>query len=507
LREARLGAGAPVKAFKGVEATRREHYANSTVNTVHRSSLLVPELPGAVAEISFLNHFLLKRGYRDVACRITAVDPSGHILEARAFAVDEPRVYRVALTGAFSDPVATYHVEFFSAHNLVVPFPAVMINHRGRGFLNTVHAYNRVLNDVFEHDAINETAVPEAAIDVVLDDTTDTFVLFTCGPAPCDGEVRLDFVTGPATQHAAIRVKTPRLTHQLLSLGEVFPGLRTARTGILKVDPPSQWMFYGRLLVGRRVASGAFAANHSYYDSTSVPEYWPDARPSSRTYPFFAELENAVSVYPIMSPGRLAFRLVLHDRAGRRLAETVLGDLTSPGTSGLHASVREVARASGVPLEDVSAFTLVADGDPVPTRVNHQLIYHAGALASSINVSLGNSHVFVPDAKSGLTWGQVPVGRALDSWLGLVTKSPDGAPTTVDCTLFGEGGEIGRLSRPLLPGAALILRPEDFGAGAELDAAEPRYLWFTARSPRRDISAYVVTRHRDSGHCTGEHSF
>ncbi|EMF98201.1 hypothetical protein LEP1GSC123_0086 [Leptospira borgpetersenii str. 200701203] len=49
-----------MKLRKEVEATRRSYHLEPTLNSVHRSSLLVPEIPGSIAEISFLNHFFNK---------------------------------------------------------------------------------------------------------------------------------------------------------------------------------------------------------------------------------------------------------------------------------------------------------------------------------------------------------------------------------------------------------------------------------------------------------------
>ena len=47
-----------VKTVKQVETTRKTYHRDPTLNTIHRASLLVPEIQNTVAEISFLNHFL-----------------------------------------------------------------------------------------------------------------------------------------------------------------------------------------------------------------------------------------------------------------------------------------------------------------------------------------------------------------------------------------------------------------------------------------------------------------
>jgi hypothetical protein len=77
-----------MKSFKSVEETRRAYHQDGARNSVHRSSLMVPELPGSDVEISFLNHFLLKRGMKKVACRVTAVDTSGERIEARLHPIE-----------------------------------------------------------------------------------------------------------------------------------------------------------------------------------------------------------------------------------------------------------------------------------------------------------------------------------------------------------------------------------------------------------------------------------
>ena len=315
-----------MKSFKEVEATRRSYHADGALNSVHRSSLTVPEVEGAIVEISFLNHFLIKRNYPKVACQITAIDPEGHRIEARLFEITEPRVYTIPLTGMVDAAVGTYLVEFFAAENLFIPFPAVVINHRSKGFLNSVHSYNRVLNDVFEDDTVNRQAVCEASIDVRIDDQTETFVLFTAGPQRCQGE--LDFMLGTedASYDVTVPIDAPRFSNHEFGLREIYPDLPATVTGTLRVKQPHQQMFFGRMLAGQRWSDGAFCANHSYYDTSASGEYWDDDRSSYRTYPYFQGLDNIVRMHPIMSPGRLQLNVVLVDSNGNRLADLPAGE-------------------------------------------------------------------------------------------------------------------------------------------------------------------------------------
>ena len=76
-------------------------------------------------------------------------------MSTRLFPINEPRVYTFHLQRDFCTHATSYLVEFFSSSNMVIPFPAVMVNHRGPQSYSTVHSFNRVLNDVFEDDEIN----------------------------------------------------------------------------------------------------------------------------------------------------------------------------------------------------------------------------------------------------------------------------------------------------------------------------------------------------------------
>ncbi|NDF25946.1 MAG: hypothetical protein EB149_08205, partial [Thaumarchaeota archaeon] len=193
-----------------MEETRKLYYDKPSINSIHCASLLVPEVDGAEVDVSFLNHFLLKRNYDKVACRITAIDKNGKKIESRLYNINKPIVYTFPLTGMVDKPVSNYSVEFFSADNLFIPFPAVMINHRGSGFVNQVHSFNRVLNDVFEDDAINAVKVSEASVDLVLDDKTDTFLLFTAGPMACNDSLEIEILTKTNSYKTTCGTNLPR---------------------------------------------------------------------------------------------------------------------------------------------------------------------------------------------------------------------------------------------------------------------------------------------------------
>ena len=500
-----------MKPIGDVEKTRREYHGDAQKNTVHRSSLMAPRLPGTDVDISFVNHFLLKRGHENVACRLTAVDPEGQRVESRTFQVCEPRVYAFELSSLTNAPVANYIVEFFSPSNLFIPFPAVVVNHRNARFLNSVHSYNRVLNDVFEDDAINSTRVREASVDVRVDEATDTFALFTAGPTPCRGAIEVIVKSPGGILEAKVPVDLPRFSNQMVSLRSLFG--KSLDGAVLTMRQPSQFLFYGRMLAGLRCeADGAIGANHSFYDCSEVEEYWDDGRPSSRVYPLLEGFRARIRLYPIFSPCRLLSAVDFFDASGHLLKTVECEPLCSPSEGHLDFTVRDAMTQEGV--EGATSFQYRAwpDGGKTPRRINHQIVYEdeegRSPLAASAAISLKNPSAFAPGGKKGLTWGQCAIGADLDSRLGIVLDHANGRTERVTLRLIGESGEAFRKEVDLPAGSAYVIDPAELVPELTSPSGErPHYLWYWATCERPDLSAYTVTRHRQSGHCTGDHSF
>jgi len=172
-----------MKSIKEVEKTRVFYHKYQNRKTVHRSSLMAPKFKGCITNISFLNHFLLKRNYKEVALKISGIDTKGNLSDSILISIDKPIVYSLNLDEFFQkeNDITQYLVEFFSNNNLYIPFPAVVVNHIGKDFVNSVHAYNRILNDIFEDDLVNKHMVSEASVDFMINDEYDTFFNFVSG--------------------------------------------------------------------------------------------------------------------------------------------------------------------------------------------------------------------------------------------------------------------------------------------------------------------------------------
>ena len=58
-----------MKDYLQIKKDRTKYHIQPYKNTVHRSSLLVPVMPKCEAWIGFINHFLIRRGYKSIALK------------------------------------------------------------------------------------------------------------------------------------------------------------------------------------------------------------------------------------------------------------------------------------------------------------------------------------------------------------------------------------------------------------------------------------------------------
>jgi len=499
-----------MKTFNDVQKTRIRYHKEPDVNSIHRASLMVPEIEGSIAEISFLNHFLLKRNYKQVACVITPIGIDGKKLDSRLHVIDQPKVYKFTLTGLSDLPVSSYMVEFFSSDNLFIPYPAVMVNHRNKDFLNQVHSFNRPLNDIFEDDDVNRHVVKEASIDLILNKNIDTCLLFTAGPMGFNDSVDIEIIGNKEIFETKKKISLPRFGTERISIRETFKNMPDGFSGILKASQPKQPLFYGRLLGGQWNSKGAFAANHSYYDFQNVEDYWKDNKPSQNYYPFFSELTNSIRIYPLSSPSELQIYVtpVLDDSSTSD--EIFLDDLISPSNKFIDVNLSSLFLKSGIELNKISSYIVTAKvkNGKKPSRVSLQVVYGKGSLESSINMTLYNPGTFLPNKKS-FKWGQTVSSSEFDTLVGITTAPIEETKTqNYDCHVqfFDESGKIADRQWSIKPGTS-----KKFSVSNELDIdvdsnSDIHYIWCVVEGDF-GISFNAVTYNRKTNHCSGDHGF
>tara|TARA_B110000027_G_C16099397_1_gene292371 strand:+ start:372 stop:1856 length:1485 start_codon:yes stop_codon:yes gene_type:complete len=494
-----------MKPFLDVEKNRVSYHKSIKTNTVHRSSLIVPKFDQAVSNISFLNHFILKRNNRDVILKITAINDNGVMQDSVSVEINEPIVYSLNLENFFEQAsiIKEYLVEFYSGKNLFIPFPAVMVNHIGNEFVNCVHSFNRILNDVFENDKVNLHQVFESSIDVSMDEDYDTFFNFATGPFKVKSDLQLLLIEEDKKSYI-IPIEMERLSNKNIFLSNFYKK-SIKNEAILKILQPEQTLFYGRLLTGRiNKKTRAFSANHSYYDSSLTKEYF-DNSVSMRTYPFFNNCLNKIIMYPIMSPSSLEVFIEIYGNNETYKSDTQI--IESPSNSPILFDINELVKKSG--LNDVNLFKVIAQSSTgkIPTRVNHQLIYgkkdSLSKLYSSINLSLLNESIYTPPLKTGITWGQVLVNKSYESRLGICFMNNSGASDEVSVDFYCNSGLFKSIKHNLNPNNSLILDSKFF----KKIKAPNEFIWYLAKSKRADLQADSFHYHISSGNASGEHSF
>ena len=497
-----------MKKLLDVEKSRSEHYADNQRNSVHRSSLLVPVLANSDVSISFLNHFLIKRGITSVGCKVTAIDKHGVRLVSHLTVIDEPHVYTMYLQRDFNVGAASFLVEFFSSENIFIPFPAVMVNHRTKNALSSVHSFNRILADVFEDDDVNAIHVREAAIDITQDPNLSTFFVLAAGPFDLQAPITLRLSNHDSELTHSLDVNIPRFTQQMFELKNVVPEWSKLQ-GTLFIDQPDQKLFYGRLFVGQISNDGSFVGNHSYYDSSHVEgEFWNNNNPSFRTYPVLQELEVLIRFYPIMSPSTIELTVIFNSSDGKQLGVTTPRSLSSPSTDFFEIDIRKSAIMASVDFDAVNSFTVQAiplSGN-TPTRINHQIVYRQSSIESSINISLQSYHVLHSKSKARTSWGQLINSDGFETWLSITNDGYEDPVSTVEVKLFDESGYIGSETVNVPIRSAATIKISTMLLRNNL-APKGEFVWYEIECPNYFLTAFSISRHIKSNHCTGEHSF
>ena len=494
-----------MKDYHKVQKDRIKYHAQPNKNTVHRSSLIAPELPNANTWIGFVNHFLIKRNYKSVAMKISAIGSNGDLLDTSTLEINEPIAYSINLSDIFKNIKAkNYLIEFFSEKNLFIPFPAVIISHQGKDFCNVVHSYNRVVNDIFEDDQINKTQVSEASFDVNINSKYDTFFNLSSGITSISNKfLKMSYEKNKKKLTKNIKINVPRLSYKSFYLSKIFK--KKLDGGTVRIKQPKQSLFFGRLFAGKiNKKTKAFSANHSYYDVSKNKEYFSSSQ-SYRTYPFLANSVNKIVMYPIFSPSKLDVQLKVFDKEKTYLSPKIR--FSSKSKTPLSINVNDFLNSKK--LANISAFTLIAQSasKKIPTRLSHQLIYgqksNVNPLNCSINVSLYNEKMFVPKKKTGFAWGQFISHKNYNSKIGFCFASPEKDSDKLYIDFYNSNGLFKSIEKRLNPKESLILNAEQIMKKSN----KIEFCWYVAKCSRPDLTAYSVHGNIVSGNFSGEHNF
>ena len=511
-----------MKPFLEVEKDRKNYNKNPSLNTVHRSSLLVPRIANNKTCISFVNHFLLKRNYKDVVIKMTGYCDKGESGDSQTFPIDQAKVYSYCLEEVLGESYYCYQVEFFSSNNLFIPFSAVIINHISNNSINTVHSYNRILNDSREEDNVNRIHLKEASIDFASSDILNTFFIFQSGLMAVEDKFIELYLEEKNSGKKQIYKKVPismnkmsikkinlsELLYDELSEKNIIPGDFT-----LRILQPKQNMFYGRLLVGiEDLKTGGFSGNHSYYDNSEFHEYF-DSGNSFRTFPYFSNAKNRLNIYPIMSNSSGEFSIYINYMEDGKIKSKLLTKSGFECTkSTLLIDIDDIIRTRSLEINNINTFTVIysaKEKSKVPTRINMQLVYGAlseNTVNASISISLFNESQFTPKGKGSYCWNQILNDKDYHSRLcfcfadKVLNSKNRFARNNIEFSLFDSKG--------------CFLEKEislNFLESYELDSKDitsnEKFIWCVAKSQTPNLQLFSFHTNLYSSYSSGEHNF
>ena len=527
-----------MKSYSSHLATTRDvHKLQTPRKPVFRASAIFPALnfPQTKTRLCFLGYWKIKRDIAEIGAVVTVRDEDGAIVSRTNRAIREARAFRVELADELAtsgiDPETHFRgsieIEFFSAVNLVFPFPAVIVNYYGPHFSAVVHTAQRVFNDAEDAGENLETTVPESGFNIYADDDREPFFTFVNGFEPiADCRVQMSFYNAEGgVLHDSFELPGLRPYQSVF----VEPGERVdlrrflgGRVGAAKIKYDSRWVF-PRIVAGNRQQSlGAVSVTHTYYDCSAAAadgDYWrlsdPQWHAASLQIPLVVSGDHFTNAYfyPILSPSRLAFDVEIYALDGRRLArkEGVL-TIESPANGYSPIHMKELCRESGVDLQQEMSVKIIARplaGSRMPSRIKIGVDIGPRADRLPCNICT-NLTPFDPDwEKKGRTfrWAPLLADQARASlWI------MNGAPAVdyrreanVVATFYREA-DCNILERKFCMAAneAKVIKVEEDRELADFFGGLPG--WCTMVSDNPYIETYYFAEH-SSGVLGGDHGF
>ncbi len=509
-----------MKPLKEVINDQKLYHDDPTINTVHRSALIAPRILGFDTYISFLNHFLIKRGYKSVTLRITPYDVNGDPLDSKSFEINQAIVYTFNLEKINkSKQTSCYEIEFFSANNLFIPFPAVIINHISEHCINSVHSYNRTLNDIRESKKISSVDVKEASFEYLNNEQNTSFIVFQRGFHNNIDKESLEFEliskeSSEAVWKSSLEINTRNksMTSDFIRLDKYFDDLPLCddkNIYSLKVKQPKQFFFYGRILAGLlSKKDNAISANHSYYDNSCYEEYL-DNQESYRTFPFFQGNSNEITIHPVNSPSKGKIIIMAnYCSQGKIKSKIICTESYFNQNKIYHFDIDKLVKRYNV--STVKTFSVIFNaeqGYKIPARFSIQLCYGdlKKGLKSSVNNTLCND--LVPTYKKNvyMSWIQVVNHSDYNTYTSIcfndaICKGVQSVEIPIKIKIYSSKGLISEQNINLLP-------RDSYSIMYNSSLNDP-FVWVTAESSiRGGFSLYTFHKHKRTGHSSGEHNF
>ena len=190
------------------------------------------------------------------------------------------------------------------------------------------------------------------------------------------------------------------------------------------------------------------------------------------------------------------------------MASTNTRALTSPSNDFFELDVKKLAQEAGIEVSKVNSFTVEArpSSGNTPTRVNHQIVYKKSAIESSINISLQNHNVIHSKSRPRTSWGQLINSSEFESYLSLANDGHEDPVSSVQIKFYDENGFLASEQVDVPQRSVRSVNITEMLNRQKLKASGD-FLWYEYECTNYFLTAFSISRHVNSGNCTGEHSF
>jgi hypothetical protein len=503
-----------------------------------RSSAIFPvfHLPGISTRICYLGYWMIKRSIQQIHSVVTLRSSEGETLYRTNGLIDEPKAYQIEVEDILKqigqdewiEFLGSIEVEFFSAHDLLFPIPAVVVNYYGPTFSSVVHTSQRIFNDDEDRSAHLEIMIPESSFTIYADADREPFFAFING---------FEQVNGGKVQMIFNNHKNEILTHEM-SIHELFPYQITlihpsnsvdlvtfldGQAGTATISFDVKWIF-PRIVAGIYQHSlHAMSVTHTYDECSEAKlsrDYWHAVEPSyheeSLMIPVSVQLDTFtnINLYPIYAPSDFALDIEIYSEDGVILGKAidVKHNIQSPDTEIRTIELKAICASLSIDLDQKLGAKLIAipvRGSKLPAQIKIGLVYGLNPNGLSCSISK-NMDIFNPLLKCksrSFHWAPVLADQE-DSLVWLVNGSPQHKYTRtadIEMTFYREQ-DTHTIKRnfTLSPnGVACIRLSEDLELLAFFGG---QVGWYTAISPNPYVTSYYLCEN-SSGVVGGDHDF
>jgi hypothetical protein len=495
----------------------------------------VLQSPGISSRILFMGYWMLKRNIHELACIVTLRTSTGTVISRSNMMITEAKSYVVELADQLqlgglspdSEFFGSMEIEFFSVHNLVFPFPAVVINYYGPKFCTVVHSAQRTYNDFEDMARNSETNVPESGFNIYADGEREPFISLINGPLGLKASsMQLHFVNHAQKvfqKEIAIKPLAPYET-SFIYPARVYPleKFLDGHPGAGKIKFHVNWIF-PRLLVGNLHKDiPAVTITHTYYDCSQAcadSDYWQSVQegwyPASLMIPVIVSGNHFTNIYfyTIYSPSTFSIDLEIYNSQGNLLGTKKDAALVEAPLENYHClKLKEICQELNIATDKELGARIIArpvNDSRLPARIKIGIDVGIEGFQTPCNIC-ANLHPFNPALENkplSFRWSPILADQPR-SFFWMMNSSPAidyKRWTDVNLTFFRENdGETIKRTLTLGPQCFFSIAPDQ---DAELKAFfQGSVGWVTAVTTSPYSTCYYFAEN-NSGVVGGDHGF